>query len=182
MLGVRRDFADGALLARRRRPWSRTKEKSTPPQSSFTSCQTLQAVKPRRPDQCGQAFYFGGRRARLRWGRYPGVHAPVVLASLLLERNDIREIHRWGSGDGALHEFEPNGKCGACAVFFPERNLFVVEAYPPVGSPTRQRFCFQSIPRCLHKTLGAGGIVSHGVLSALCPIFSSLRPLRRSIK
>src|SRR5713101_5710539 len=67
-----------------------------------------------RPGFCGRRFCFGGGGLVFGGGGIRGIHASVVLAGLLLERNDIREIHRWRSGDGALHEFEPNGKRGAC--------------------------------------------------------------------
>jgi hypothetical protein len=44
-----------------------------------------------------------------------------MLAGLLFEGNDIREIRGGCSGHRALHEFEPDGQRGARAgFFFPE--------------------------------------------------------------
>jgi len=41
-----------------------------------------------------------------------------MLADLLLEGNDICEIHHRRPGRRALHEFEPDGQGGARAGFF----------------------------------------------------------------
>src|SRR6266478_2380445 len=46
------------------------------------------------------------------------VHVYMMLADLLLEGDDILEIHDWRPGQRALHEFQPNGKCSARAGFF----------------------------------------------------------------
>src|SRR5260370_6130084 len=57
-----------------------------------------------------------------------------MLSNLLLEWNDVWKIHYGRSGAGALHEFEPDRKGGSRAgLFFPQRNLFVVEAHPRTG-------------------------------------------------
>jgi hypothetical protein len=41
-----------------------------------------------------------------------------MLARLLLERNDIGEVESGLPLERSLHEFQPNGKCGAGAGFF----------------------------------------------------------------
>src|SRR5713101_1099486 len=59
----------------------------------------------------GGGFVLGGSGVRR-------IHMDVMLTHLLFQRNNVRKIQCWSSGERPLYEFEPDGQCGARAGFF----------------------------------------------------------------